>query len=63
MGPPLMDGTDEKCEKKDFASAQILHSFFECEQIGLMKTCRSMVDVRDVAMAHLKAIEVGEAKN
>ena len=55
MGPTLISG--------DFASGQVIKEALAGVQLPLLKAHRSYVDVRDVALAHLKAVQLPAAAN
>ena len=55
MGPSLIDS--------DFTSGKVIKSFIEGVYPGMPKVSLPVVDVRDVAFAHLQAIKVEEAAN
>ncbi|TNV77275.1 hypothetical protein FGO68_gene7656 [Halteria grandinella] len=55
FGPSLIPG--------DFASGQMLGSILSGKYPGMPKISLAIVDVRDVALAHLQAIKVREAAN
>lgn len=55
MGPSLITG--------DFSSGQIVMNFLSGKFPGMPKIMMPIVDVRDVARAHLQAILIDDAKN
>lgn len=55
MGPSLITG--------DFSSATLISDILTGKYPGTPKVMMPLVDVRDVAQAHLQAIKVDEAKN
>ena len=55
LGPSLITG--------DFSSGQIITKILSGKLPGMPKIMMSIVDVRDVAYAHLQAIKIEDAKN
>jgi dihydroflavonol-4-reductase len=55
LGPSLITG--------DFSSGQIITKLLSGKLPGMPKIMMSIVDVRDVAYAHLQAIKIEDAKN
>ncbi len=56
QGPSLVSG-------HTFTTAEVVEQFMMGKVPGLAKIKFGMVDVRDAANAHLRAIEVPDAKN
>ena len=55
LGPSLITG--------DFSSGQVVMKLLSGKFPGMPKVMMQIVDVRDVAKAHLQAIKIEEAKN
>ena len=55
LGPSLI--------KTDFLSGQVIRKILSGKFPGMPKVMLSLVDIRDTALAHLRAITVPEAAN